>query len=225
MGLQLRIVLGAVLAALAFVLPGSTHAQANTLHAIVGPSFNISLTDAAGARVLHLDAGTYTITVDDKSDAHNFHLTGPGVDQATEPEFIGSATWTVTFADASTYHFQCDVHSSQMKGSFTVGVVPTPKPKPKPKPVRTLTAAAGAAAVSLHSSSGAGVTKLKAGKAKIVVHDKSAKQNFHLVGPGVDRKTGLAFMGTATWTLTLHAGKYRYWSDASPKAKHSIAVT
>ncbi|MDX6510570.1 MAG: hypothetical protein QOE36_74 [Gaiellaceae bacterium] len=223
MPIRIRVLVVGALAALTVLLPASTPAQTNALSAVVGPGFNIGLFDASGARVVHLDPGTYSITVQDKADIHNFHLTGPGVDMATDPEFVGTVTWTVTLVDGS-YHFQCDPHSTQMKGNFTVGSVPAPKPKPKPK-VATLTATAGAQSVSLKSTSGAGVTTRKAGKVKIVVHDKSAKQNFHLVGPGVDRKTGLAFTGTATWTLTLRVGKYHYWSDAAPKAKHALKIT
>ena len=44
---------------------------------------NITLT-MNGARVTHLTAGTYEIQVHDNSTFHNFHLTGPGVDQSTE---------------------------------------------------------------------------------------------------------------------------------------------
>lgn len=224
MPIRIRLLLVGVLAALTVIVPGATSAQTNTLTAIVGPGFNITLTDAAGARVTHLDPGTYTIAVSDKSDTHNFHLNGPGVDQATDPEFVGDVTWTVTLVDG-TYHFQCDVHASQMFGSFTVGVVQAPPPKPKPKPKAVTLTASAASGVSLHTSSGGGVTKLKAGKAKIVVHDTSKTQNFHLAGPGVDKKTGIAFKGTATWNVTLKAGKYRYWSDAAPKKAKKKSFT
>ena len=41
---------------------------------------------ANGADVTHLDAGSYSLSVDDKSDAHNFHLFGPGgVDDGLGP--------------------------------------------------------------------------------------------------------------------------------------------
>ena len=51
----------------------------NTLTGTVGPGFDISMTGTDG-----LTPGEYTITVSDKSSAHNFHLTGPGVDMKTE---------------------------------------------------------------------------------------------------------------------------------------------
>ena len=72
-----------------------------------------------GNDVTTLTAGTYTIDVDDQSDAHNFHLTGTGVDEMTDVGGTGTDTWTVTF-EAGSYHFQCDPHSSTMNGDFEV---------------------------------------------------------------------------------------------------------
>ena len=96
-----------------------TTASGNTLTATVGPGFDISLTDANGTAVSSLAAGSYTISVDDQSDIHNFHLTGPGVDEMTDVSGTGMDTWTVTF-EAGSYHFQCDPHASTMNGDFEV---------------------------------------------------------------------------------------------------------
>ena len=96
-----------------------TTASGTTLTASVGPGFEISLTDASGNDVSTLTAGTYTIDVDDQSDAHNFHLTGPGVDETTDVGGTGTDTWTVTL-EAGSYHFQCDPHASTMNGDFDV---------------------------------------------------------------------------------------------------------
>ena len=57
------------------------------------------------------------------------------------------------------------------------------------------------------------VTKLKAGKYKIVVRDLSNIHNFHLTGPGVNKKTGVGPKGTFTWTVTLKKGTYKYICD------------
>jgi hypothetical protein len=90
-----------------------------TLQGSVGPGFEISLTGSDGQAVSTLTAGEYTIDVNDQSDAHNFHLTGPGVDEMTDVSGTGTTTWTVTLQDGS-YHFQCDPHSSTMNGDFEV---------------------------------------------------------------------------------------------------------
>ena len=97
----------------------TTAASGTTLTASVGPGFDISLTDADGAAVSTLSPGEYTIEVNDQSDIHNFHLTGPGVDEMTDVGGTGTETWTVTF-EAGSYHFQCDPHASTMNGDFEV---------------------------------------------------------------------------------------------------------
>lgn len=89
------------------------------LRASVGPGFEISLQTEAGEDVSTLAPGEYTIDVDDKSSAHNFHLTGSGVDEDSGVTEIGSSTWTVTLEEGS-YHFQCDPHASTMNGDFEV---------------------------------------------------------------------------------------------------------
>jgi hypothetical protein len=61
--------------------------------------------------------------------------------------------------------------------------------------------------------SGTLVKKLKAGTYRIVVADKSSIHNFHLFGPGVNKKTTVPFVGTRTWTVKLKAGKYTFQCD------------
>ncbi len=91
----------------------------DVLTATVGPGFDIALTDAGGADVSTLEAGTYTLEVDDQAGVHNFHLTGTGVDEDSGVSETGQSTWTVTF-DEGTYQFVCDPHASTMNGSFEV---------------------------------------------------------------------------------------------------------
>ncbi|HEY6068931.1 MAG TPA: plastocyanin/azurin family copper-binding protein [Gaiellaceae bacterium] len=54
---------------------------------------------------------------------------------------------------------------------------------------------------------------IKAGTYKIKVEDKAAIHNFHLFGPGLNKKTGVSFKGETTWTITLKKGKYTYQCD------------
>jgi len=61
------------------------------------------------------------------------------------------------------------------------------------------------------------VSKLKPGKYVIVVKDTAITHDFHLKGPGVDKKTSVAGKGTQTWHVTLKKGKYVYVCD--PHAK------
>jgi len=60
---------------------------------------------------------------------------------------------------------------------------------------------------------GTRVTHLAAGPYEIQVHDNSTVHNFHLTGPGVDRKTEVDFKGNETWTVTLTDGVYKYVCD------------
>jgi NitT/TauT family transport system substrate-binding protein len=68
------------------------------------------------------------------------------------------------------------------------------------------------------------VRTLTSGADTFAIVDRSSKQNFHLKGPGVDRKTTLKRAGKATWTVVLRKGTYRYFSDANPKLKGSFRV-
>jgi hypothetical protein len=59
----------------------------------------------------------------------------------------------------------------------------------------------------------------------IAVNDRSRVDNFHLAGPGVNKRTGVAFRGRVTWHFTLSAGKYVYRSDKHKKLRGSFTVT
>jgi len=73
--------------------------------------------------------------------------------------------------------------------------------------------------------SGTKVTKLKAGKYSISVSDKSNLHDFHLTGPGVNRKTGVVFRGRASWSVNLLPGVYSYRSDKHKTLRGSLVVT
>jgi len=54
---------------------------------------------------------------------------------------------------------------------------------------------------------------IKAGTYRIKVEDKAAIHNFHLIGPGLNRKTSVSFKGETTWTIKLKPGRYTYQCD------------
>ncbi len=218
-----RMLLALTLSIAAISLPAAATSAPNvTLTGVVGPGFNISLKNPDGSSVSHLDPGTYDISVTDNAPIdHNFHLRGPGVDMSTPLEGTATVTWTVTFMDG-TYTFLCDAHPAQMKGSFTVGNVPPPPPPPPPP--GKLSGKVTAKAISLKTSAGAKVKTLVAKKYKLTVSDASNKQNFHLKGPGLNKKTGVAAKTKATWTVTLKPGKYTYGSDKNRKLRGSFKV-
>jgi plastocyanin len=70
------------------------------------------------------------------------------------------------------------------------------------------------------------VASLKAGKYKFVIKDLSNIHNFHLTGPGVNKKTGVGPKGTFTWTVTLKKGTYKFICDPHASImKGSFKVT
>ncbi|HEV8688024.1 MAG TPA: hypothetical protein VGQ84_12170, partial [Gaiellaceae bacterium] len=101
--------------------------DSNALYGTTGPGYTITLTDAAGAAITQLPAGTYTIVVNDLAAVHNFHLSGPGVDRMTTVPFSGQEIWSVTLTGGS-YKFQCDPHTG-MEGTFTVIAPDTTPPE------------------------------------------------------------------------------------------------
>jgi hypothetical protein len=228
--MRLRLLLVAALAAL--VVPSAGSADNPVLTGDVGlnDAFVITLKDASGANVTHLDPGTYTLVVHDHSALHNFRLFGPGTGgtlAATDVDFVGDRTFTITLVDGA-YTFNCDPHFTQMKGTFTVGAVTTPPSPPTttaettpPAPPARLTAGVGPGAkISIR-----GVSGLNAGKAVLTITDASRTDNFRLVGPGVNRATGVAFRGTVRWNVVLKRGTYRFRSDRHPKLRGAFTVS
>ena len=215
-----RGLLGLTLLAGLALVPVAFPAAATQLRGTVGPGFTIALDDAAGNSVRQVDPGAYEIVVRDLSPEHNFHLSGPGVNELTGVETEGTVTWPVTLQEGR-YTFVCDPHALTMRLSLTVGNPPAPAP---PKP-RLLATVGPKATISLRSATGAVLRSVKAGTYAIVVRDRSAVHNFHLVGKGVNRRSGLAAVATTTWTVKLQAGLLRFYSDKAPKTvKGSITV-
>jgi plastocyanin len=204
-----RIALVTLLAALA--LPSAV-AQADNpkLVAVVGTNdaYVISLRDGSGNAVTQLAPGTYDIAVSDRSEIHNFHLKGPGVDMGSPIETTQDATWTVTIGEGR-YTFVCDAHAFQMRGYFLAGAI---------APTAFTGSVGPKKSISLKPKSAL------PGPAIITINDRSTTDNLHLTGPGVNKKTGLKTRGKATWTVSLVPGRYTYKSDKTKKLRGSFTV-
>ena len=109
------VALAAIIAALSV---SSALAATPTLNGTDGPGFTITLKKGS-TKVTKLKAGTYKIVIADKSNIHDFHLKGPGVDKKTSVGKTGTTTWTVTLKKGK-YTYVCDPHAAIMHGSFTV---------------------------------------------------------------------------------------------------------
>lgn len=109
---RIRVVVLTTAAVLAVAFVTVALAAPAPLTGTVGPGFTISMKKPT-------KAGTYKLTVTDKSDIHNFHITGPGVNKKTSVGKTGKTIFTVALKKG-TYRFICDPHADSMKGSFTI---------------------------------------------------------------------------------------------------------
>jgi plastocyanin len=99
---------------------GGAAAAAQTVNGTVGPGFTITVT-MHGKKVTKLKAGTYRFVISDRSDIHDFHVSGPGLDRVlTAVDFTGTKSFSLKLKKG-TYRFQCDPHASIMHGAFRVG--------------------------------------------------------------------------------------------------------
>ena len=150
-----------------------------------------------------LDPGDYSITIKNLSLAqeHNFHLTGPGVDMASAFD-NNTVTWDVTLRGR---HLQLPVRRAP---DADEGLLPRRR-RAAPAPSAEEADRQGRPEEDdlAEEGHGAAVKTLVAGRYKVVVTDATKADNFHLTGPGVNKKTGVKFRGAATWTLTFKAGQ------------------
>jgi len=105
------------LSALLLILAANGGAKANgttRLTGTVGPGYTITLKSATKA-VKTLVPSKYTFVINDRSDIHNFHLVGPGVNKKTTVAFTGTTRWTLTLR-AGTYTYLCDPHATALMG-------------------------------------------------------------------------------------------------------------
>jgi hypothetical protein len=112
--IRISLLAAGLVAVLAFATPAApSGAMGPTkLKGTTGPGFTITLKKGTAA-VKTLKRGKYTITVQDKSNIHNFRLRGPGVNkQITTLAYRGPKTVTVTLKKG-TYSFLCDPHVAQ----------------------------------------------------------------------------------------------------------------
>ena len=104
--------LAALTAVVALILALPALAATPVFKGTVGPGFTIKMTTKP------TKAGKIKLVIADKSNVHNFHLTGPGVNVKTSVASVGTKTFLITLKKG-TYKFICDPHPF-MKGSFTI---------------------------------------------------------------------------------------------------------
>jgi plastocyanin len=97
--------------ALVAALPAT--AATPTYRATVGPGFTITIAKKPQR------PGKIRLVVADRSDEHNFHLRGPGVNVKTGVAAVGTRTFRITLK-RGLYRFVCDPHATSMRGSFRI---------------------------------------------------------------------------------------------------------
>ena len=110
--MKAKLVVLAAVAALVLAIPAV--AATPVIKGVDGPGFTITMP------VKPKKAGTYKLVVQDKSNIHNFHLIGAGVNVKTAVPFVGTKSFTVKLQKGKTYRFICDPHATSMKGSFKI---------------------------------------------------------------------------------------------------------
>jgi plastocyanin len=103
----------AIVALAALAVPTFGATRTNVLTGTDGPGFTITMNKTT------VKAGTYTITIHDRSNIHDFHLTGPGVNKKTSVPAVSTTKWTVKLKKG-TYRFVCDPHKTIMHGVLKV---------------------------------------------------------------------------------------------------------
>jgi plastocyanin len=63
---------------------------------------------------------------------------------------------------------------------------------------------------------------VKAGTYAITIHDLASIHDFHLTGPGVDKKTSVPGTGTTKWTVKLKKGTYHFVCDPHRTIMHGL---
>jgi plastocyanin len=196
--------------------------------------------------------GTYTIQAVDDAFTHNFHLSGPDVDVSTTIGGTGSPTWTVTFQPGGQYRFVCDDHPDFMYGVFftsggnTGGTSSSGSSSGGSSSSGSSGSGTSGGSTSKGSSlagalvgrvnpagkltltwGGVRVTKVKAGRYKITVADKTPARGFLVQqkGRAATTVTGVSFVGTRSVTLTLGPGEWTFFTSAGPRSVSAFSVT
>ena len=63
---------------------------------------------------------------------------------------------------------------------------------------------------------------VQAGTYVITIHDLASIHDFHLTGPGVDKKTSVTGTGTTKWTVKLKKGTYHFVCDPHHTIMHGV---
>ena len=152
------LVLVAALAGVVAGLPASAHAHHARIPCMGAPDFVGHMGDGegwfrypAGRSAEHVNAGTFTLAIDDTSSTQNFRLRdltwgGTHVDRATSGPGQSEECWTVTL-EVGDYEWISDFdQTGYLRGLVTAHPNPNPPPPPPAEPRRPAAPAAASGA-------------------------------------------------------------------------------
>lgn len=67
--------------------------------------------------------------------------------------------------------------------------------------------------IEMTNASGRPLKTVQAGTYRIKIEDRATIHDFHLIGPGVNRKTSVGGRTETIWTVELRKGTYRFVCD------------
>lgn len=254
----LRSTLVLAAAVLALSASAASGAALPTLYANYTPNCTFAFVGDSGAAVTAPAPGTYQLVVATPYAFSNglaacefveFHLTGPGVNLATD---LGSGDseveqHTVTLQPSGTYVVQDDARPGQTRRTFTVsgsgsatpvatpstGASPSTKGTPSKDPVGSaILPLRGALAASVSTGGKltllrgkARVSTLKSGRYSVRVVDQSAAAGFAVqtLKKSPTTLTARAFTGTRIVTLALRPGQWFFLTPGG--TRHAFVVT
>ena len=244
--ISVRAVFSASLAALgASILAATAHAGFPSLYVTyVTENCTFKLTNDSGAAVVSVPPGTYQVVITtsdpfgvfDQSGRNDlyackgfvqFRLSGPGVSVATTLDYgdASSELYSATLQPGATYTLQDDNNIAASRRSISVATSGSSVLTP------SASAAAGnSATVSLRGNvsrsgklslrrNGKVVTSLKAGRYAFSVDDQSTKSGFR-IQPSNGKAVTITTAGYIGWqeaTLTLHAGRWSFFTPGGTK--------
>ena len=109
-------------------------------------------------------------------------------------------------------------------GAALLGALTLPMSASSTPGLPELTAKVTARSIALTDADGRRVTELAPNTYRFVVKDLTKTQNFHLIGPSVNRRTKVPAKVTTSWTINLRPGTYTYRSDKRATMRGTFTV-
>jgi hypothetical protein len=105
-----------------------------------------------------------------------------------------------------------------------LGALTLPIPASSTPGLPDLAAKVTARSIAVTDADGRRITELGPNTYRFVVKDLTKAQNFHLIGPSVNKRTTVPARVTTSWTVYLRPGTYTYRSDKRATMRGTFTV-